>query len=162
VVFDALHNHKNVLPNFFEIMSCAIESTKLIEMKEAQINKMFSLKHEYANDIHDLKCALEDEQELQVSLEEKLESIEESCNEIISKLTKEHDLALAKLSYPIGNDNDAFSTNSTSCEASILKENVELRAQLELLISKYGKLEESHEKLSSSNEDLLVSHARLK
>jgi hypothetical protein len=34
VVFDALHNHKNVLPNFFEIMSCAIESTKLIEMKE--------------------------------------------------------------------------------------------------------------------------------
>jgi hypothetical protein len=31
-----------------------------------------------------------------------------------------------------------------------------------LLTSKYGKLEESHEKLSSSNEDLLVSHARLK
>jgi hypothetical protein len=30
-----------------------------------------------------------------------------------------------------------------------------------LLTSKYGKLEESHEKLSSSNEDLVVSHARL-
>ena len=44
----------------------------------------------------------------------------------------------------------------------ILKENVELRAQLELLTSKYGKLEENHEKLSSSNEDLLASHARLK
>jgi hypothetical protein len=42
-----------------------------------------------------------------------------------------------------------------------LKENVELRAQLELLTSKYGKLEESHENLSSSNKDLLVSHARL-
>ena len=55
VVFDALHNHKNVLPNFFEIMSCAIESTKLIEMKEEQIDKMFSLEREYANDIHDLK-----------------------------------------------------------------------------------------------------------
>jgi hypothetical protein len=43
-----------------------------------------------------------------------------------------------------------------------LKENVELRAQLELLTSKYGKLEEIHENLSSSSEDLLVSHARLK
>ena len=48
------------------------------------------------------------------------------------------------------------------CEASTLKENVELRAQLELLTSNYGKLEETHEKLSSSHEDLLVSHERLK
>ena len=60
------------------------------------------------------------------------------------------------------NVNDACATNSTSCEASIFKENVELRAQLELLTSNYRKLEESHEKLSSSNEDLLASHARLK
>ena len=36
---------------------------------------------------------------------------------------------------------DACASNSISCEASILKENVELRAQLELLTSKYGKLE---------------------
>jgi hypothetical protein len=60
---------------------------------------------------------------------------------------------------PKDNDNDACATNSTSCEASILKENVELRAQLELQTSKYGKLKESYEKLSSSNENLLVSHA---
>ena len=59
-------------------------------------------------------------------------------------------------------NNDACATNSSSCEASILKENVELRAQLELLTSKYGKLEESHEKLSSSNEDLIASYAKLK
>jgi hypothetical protein len=57
---------------------------------------------------------------------------------------------------------DACATNSTSCEASILKENVELRAQLELLTSNYGKLEERHGKLSSSHEDLLASHDRLK
>ena len=55
---------------------------------------------------------------------------------------------------PLVSNNDACATNSSSCEASILKENVELRAQLELLTSKYGKLEESHEKLSSSNENL--------
>jgi hypothetical protein len=53
VVFDALHNNKNVLPNLFEIMSCAIESTKLIEMKEDKMDKMIALEHEYDNDIHD-------------------------------------------------------------------------------------------------------------
>ncbi len=57
---------------------------------------------------------------------------------------------------------DACATNSTYCEAAILKENVELRAQLELLTSNYGKLEENHGKLSSSHEDLLASHDRLK
>jgi hypothetical protein len=57
---------------------------------------------------------------------------------------------------------DACATNSTSCEASILKENVELRAQLVLLTRNYGKLEKSHGKLSSSHEDLLASHDRLK
>ena len=57
---------------------------------------------------------------------------------------------------------DACATNSITCEASILKENVELRAQLEVLSSNYGKLEESQEKLSSSHNDLLVSHNVLK
>jgi hypothetical protein len=66
------------------------------------------------------------------------------------------------LPSPLLVNHDACATNSTSCEASILKKNVELRAQLELLTSMYGKLEESHEKLSSSNEDLLVSYACLK
>ena len=61
----------------------------------------------------------------------------------------------------IAND-DACATNSTSCEASILKENVELRAQLELLSSNYGKLEESHVMLTSSHDDLLESHNVLK
>jgi hypothetical protein len=158
-----LRNNTNVLPNFFEIMICDIESIKLTEMKENEIDKMLALESVYVNDVQNLKDALEEEQELRVSLEEKLESIEESHNKIIAKLTKERDLALAKLSSTIPNDNDACATNSTSCEASILKDNIELRAQLELLTSKYGKLEKkSHEKLSSSSEDLLVSHNRLK
>ena len=69
---------------------------------------------------------------------------------------------LAKFSSSISNVNDACATKSTSCEASILKENVELRAQIELITSKYGKLEEIHEKISSSNEDLLSSHTKLR
>jgi hypothetical protein len=138
-----------------KIVYSAIESQKIIEEK-------CKLEREYANDIGSLENSLEEEKELQVSLDEKLESIEESHNEIISKLTKERNLALSKLSSPIAHDNDACATNSISCEVSILKKNVELRAQLELLTSKYGKLEESHKKLSSRNEDLLVFHARLK
>src|SRR3954467_2706611 len=69
---------------------------------------------------------------------------------------------LAMLSSPSVILDDACATNSISCEASLLKENVELKAQLELLTSKYGKLEENHEKLSSSHDDLLVSHNMLK
>jgi hypothetical protein len=69
---------------------------------------------------------------------------------------------LTKLPSPLSVSDDACATNSTSCEASILKENVELRAQLDLLTSNYGKLEENHGKLSSSHEDLLASHDRLK
>jgi hypothetical protein len=62
---------------------------------------------------------------------------------------------------PSNINDDAFSTNSTF-EASILKENVELRAQREFLSSNYGKLEEIHGKISRSHEDILVSHDRLK
>ena len=119
-----------------------------------------------------LEDALEEEQGTRASLEEKIESFEELNNEIIANLTMERDHThakykvtkkenaklndeLAKLSSSIPSANDARATNSTSCEASILKQNVELRAQLELLTSKYGKLEESHEKLASSNDDLL-------
>ncbi|KAE8798022.1 hypothetical protein D1007_26758 [Hordeum vulgare] len=49
-------------------------------------------------------------------------------------------------------------SNSTSFEVSSLKENVELRAQLDLLTSNYGKLEENHVMLTSSHADLLTSH----
>ena len=63
---------------------------------------------------------------------------------------------------PLALIDDACSANSISCEASILKENVELNTHLALLTSNYGKLVESHAKISSSHEDLLVSHGRLR
>lgn len=43
-----------------------------------------------------------------------------------------------------------------------MEENVELRTQLELLTTNYGKLEESHEQLSGTHENLLISHDGLK
>jgi hypothetical protein len=69
---------------------------------------------------------------------------------------------LTKLPSPLSINVDACATNSTSSEPSILKDNVELKAQLDLLTSNYGKLEESHGKLSSSHEGLLASHERIK
>ena len=59
-----------------------------------------------------------------------------SHDQLQTQLSKNDELA--KLSSSISNIDDACATNSTSREASILKENVELRAQLELLTSKYG------------------------
>jgi hypothetical protein len=69
---------------------------------------------------------------------------------------------LTKLPSQLSISDDACATNSTSCEASILKENVELRDQLDLLTSNYGKLEESHGNLSCYHENLLASNDRLK
>ncbi|KAK1619169.1 hypothetical protein QYE76_024686 [Lolium multiflorum] len=218
-VFKVLYKDKIASSHFFEILTTAIESQKLIWMHENTIDKKGALEREYANDVASLKNDLEEEQETIASLEEQLETLEVSQNEIFAKLTKERDHAKAKLKLlknekskvGVGHDklvkdlddldkahkalesehsiltksyeqlqasylkehamlpsllnmscDDACATNSTSCEASILKENVELRAQLELLTSNYGKLEENHGKLSSSHEDLLASHDRLK
>ncbi|KAK1631940.1 hypothetical protein QYE76_006255 [Lolium multiflorum] len=218
-VFKVLCKDKIACSHFFEILTTAIESQKLIWMHENTIDKKGALEREYANDVASLKNDLEEEQETVASLEEQLETLEVSQNEIVSKLTKERDHAKAQVKMlkkenskvGVGHDklvkdlddldkahkalesehsiltksheqlqasylkehamlptllnmscDDACATNSTSCEASILKENVELRAQLELLTCNYGKLEENHGKLSRSHEDLLASHDRLK
>jgi hypothetical protein len=220
MVFGALPKGSKAIPPLSEIIVYAIKSREIIEDLETQFLEKCQIEREDADEKASLMNALEEEQELRVSLEERLESLDESNDLIIAKIIKERDHALAKLkvlkkekvefgvgnarlsedierldkahkalesehsllikshdqlqtqlskndklaklSPSISNINDACATNSTSCEASILKENVELRAQLELLTSKYGILEEIHEKLSSSNEDLLASHARLK
>ncbi|KAK1618006.1 hypothetical protein QYE76_023523 [Lolium multiflorum] len=218
-VFKVLCKDKIASSHFFKILTTTIESQKLIWMHENTIDKKGALEREYANDVASLKNDLEEEQDTVASLEEQLETLEVSQNEIFAKLTKERDHAKAQLKLlknekfkvSVGHDklvkdlddldkahkalesehsiltksheqlkasylkehamlpslldmscDDACATNSISCEASILKENVELMAQLELLTSNYGKLEENHGKLSSSHEDLLASHDRLK
>ncbi|KAE8806155.1 hypothetical protein D1007_17574 [Hordeum vulgare] len=53
---------------------------------------------------------------------------------------------------------DTCTSNPIYFEVSTLKENVELRTQLDLLTSNYGKLEENYVMLTSSHADLLTSH----
>ena len=178
MILKALSKNKNACDNLYEIMGALVERRETIEALEASLEEKGRIEREDANEKASLEDALEEEHETRASLEEKLNSIEESHNEIIAKIIKERDHAhakykvtkkenarlneeLAKLSPSIPNTNDACATNSISCEASTLKENVELRAQLELLTSKYEKLEASHEKLSSSNDNLLASYGKL-
>ncbi|KAK1646100.1 hypothetical protein QYE76_063905 [Lolium multiflorum] len=210
-VFKVLCKDKIASSHFFEILTTAIESQKLIWMHENTIDKMGALEREYANDVASLKDELEEEQTTKEALEETFalelsrekenhDRALEVANELklkndklvfvnaklledfeqlkkgsrviesaLTKLTESHEQLKASylkehdnLPSPITINNDACATNSTSCEASILKENVELRAQLKLLTSNYGKLEENHGKLASSHEDLLASHDRLK
>jgi septal ring factor EnvC (AmiA/AmiB activator) len=62
-----------------------------------KLDGQMRLKKEYAQDIASLKDSLEGEEEERATLEEKLDSIEESNNEVISKLIKEHDHARGKV-----------------------------------------------------------------
>ena len=60
MVYHYLGKNQNAYSNFLEIMTCAIESTKLIKEHENKIDKMGALEREYANDIASVKEALED------------------------------------------------------------------------------------------------------
>jgi septal ring factor EnvC (AmiA/AmiB activator) len=62
-----------------------------------KLDEQMRLEKEYAHDIASLKDSLEEEEEERATLEEKLNSIEESNNEVVSKLIKERDHADAKV-----------------------------------------------------------------
>ena len=96
LVLRALSNNKFASSKLFEIMGTLVAHEETIEAMETSLDKCHSLELEYVDEIEELKGALEEEQETRVSLEEKLESIEESHNEIISKLIKERDHVIAK------------------------------------------------------------------
>jgi hypothetical protein len=183
IVLRALPKGSNAFSTFFEILAIAIENKKIItklevlnDEHEEQIEKLENLTNDLHMNFEESQATnetLEETSTLELSkaketrdralkvaidLEGKYEKLIVTYAQLKASSSKE----LPKLPSPIDIDNDACGTNSIPCEASIVKENVELRAQLELITSKYGKLEETHEKLSSSNEDLLASHAHLK
>ncbi|KAE8770702.1 hypothetical protein D1007_57505 [Hordeum vulgare] len=78
-------------------------------------------------------------------------------SKIFEELQSTHEKSLIA-TYSSHIVDDTCTSNPISFEVSTLKENVELRAQLDLLTSNYGKLEENHVMLTSSHADLLTSH----
>ena len=120
-------------------MSSFIEHVDTIKSLEISLDKCYSLEHEYADEIMELKDALEKEQETRVALEEKLKSIEESHNEIISKIIKERDHVLAK-------------------NKVLKKEKVVFGVAHAKLIEEMERLDKAHKALESEHSLLLKSH----
>ncbi|KAK1615265.1 hypothetical protein QYE76_020782 [Lolium multiflorum] len=107
---------------------------------------------------------------------ELLKSSSRAIESELIKLTESHEqfkapnlIELPKLPSSCAIIDNACATNSTSCEASILKENVELRAQLALLTSNYekftcvvtnhvGEIKELEAQVSSLKKDLVKGH----
>ena len=78
--------------HFEGLLKQYLETHTLLEKKQED-------EREYADEIASLNVALEEEHEVRVSLEEKLDSIEESNNKIISKLTKNAIMLLLSINW---------------------------------------------------------------
>ncbi|KAK1649143.1 hypothetical protein QYE76_066948 [Lolium multiflorum] len=144
-VFKVLCKDQIASSHFFEILTTAIESQKLIWMHENTIDKMGALEREYANDVASLKNDLEEEQDTVASLEEQLETLEVSQNEIFSKLTKERDHAKAQLKL-LKNENSKVGVGHDK----LVKDLDDLDKAHKALESEHSILTKSHEQLQAS------------
>jgi hypothetical protein len=100
------------------------------------------LEKEYAQDIASLKETLEGEEEERATLEEKLNSIEECNNEVVSKLIKERDHAHAKVKMH-------------------KKEKVEFGVGHDKLVKDLEDLDKAQKALKSEHSILTKSHEQL-
>ena len=91
MVLKAISKNKNACDNLYEIMSTLIERGDTIKALETSLEEKGKIERDDAMEKASLEDALEEEQVTRASLEEKLESIEESHNEIIAKIIKERD-----------------------------------------------------------------------
>ena len=117
--------------HFEALMSQYGEAQDILEVKG-------KIEREDAIEIASLSATLEEEQELRVSLKDKLESIEESHDLIIARLIKEHDHAIAKYK---------------ACK----KEKVELGVGHSRLTEDLEKLSKAHKALESEYSTLTMS-----
>ena len=116
---------------------------------QEEIDEKERFEKEYANDIASLTLALEEEHELRVSLEEKLENLDESQNAIFSQIIKERDHAIAKyklykkerVEFGVGHDR--------------------LTEELEKLTKSHKALESEHSILTKSFEQLQIQSTKI-
>ena len=161
----------NTYKRLQDVLACFQKRNDLFlyeQAKSEQLEHELAMAHQCLSDLRSLK------EEIEVThckLKEDFEHLDLGYKNVkgeLTKLSKSHEELQATHAESLAStcsshiDNDACATNSILCEASILKENVELRTQLDLLTSNYGKLGESHKKLSGTHEDLLISHDELK
>ena len=113
-----------------------------IKALETSLEEKGRIEREDAMEIASLNAPLEEEHELRVSLEEKLENIEESNDLIIAKLIKERDHAISKYK---------------ACK----KEKVELGVGHSILTEELEKLSKAHKALESEHSTLTKSYEQL-
>ena len=78
MVLKALSKNKNACDNLYEIMSTLVEHGLTIKALEASLVEKGNIERDDAMEKASFEYALEEEHETRISLEEKLESIEES------------------------------------------------------------------------------------
>jgi chromosome segregation ATPase len=107
-----------------------------------KLDEQRRLEKEYAHEIASLKYSLEGKEEVRATLEEKLDSIEETNNEVISKLIKERDHARAKIKV-------------------LKKEKIEFGVGHDKLVKDLEDLDKTHKALKSEHSFLTKSHEQL-
>ncbi|KAE8788854.1 hypothetical protein D1007_37040 [Hordeum vulgare] len=164
-ISDYLHTSTSSTPP-----TCGVPQDSFIDeqAKSEQLEHELDKAHQTCRDLRSSKGEIEI---AHGKLKEDFELLLLECNNVkgeiikISKIyedlqsTHEKSLIATYSSHIV---DDTCASNPTSFEASTLKENVELCAQLDFLTSNCGKLEESRENLSSTHEDLLISYNELK
>ena len=115
---------------------------------QEELDEKERLEREYANDIGSLTLALEEERELRVSLEEKLENLDESQNAIFSQIIKERDHAIAK--YKL--------FKKEKVEFGVVHD--KLVKELEEVTKAHKALENEHSTLSKSFEQLQIQSSK--
>ncbi|KAE8768601.1 hypothetical protein D1007_59908 [Hordeum vulgare] len=163
-----LHKAKNnALQRFQDVLAYFENCNDSLNHEQA---KSEQLEHELEKShqaCRDLRSSKEEIEVAHDKLKKDFEVLLLECNSVKGELIKTskiyeelqstHEKSLTA-TYSSHIVDDTCTSNSTSFEVSTLKENVELRAQLDLLTSNYGKLEENHVMLTSSHANLLTSH----
>ncbi|KAE8812157.1 hypothetical protein D1007_11002 [Hordeum vulgare] len=167
VISKILHKAKNnALQRFQDVLAYfenCNDSLNLEQAKSEQLEHELEKSHQACRDLRSSKGEIEVTHD---KLKRDFEVLLLECKNVKGELVKTskiyeelqstHEKSLiATYSSHIVDDT---CTSNPSFEVSTLKENVELRAQLDLLTSNYGKLEENHVMLTSSHADLLTSH----
>jgi hypothetical protein len=139
IMIHAIRKNKIAYSYFYKILAIATESNEIIEGHEDTIFKMQGHPRDYADEITNLKEALEEEQTTK-------ESLEQTFVQELSKMNKSHDRTLA-----VANDFETKYEELVATYAKLLEDFELLKNDSRVISSEPIILTESHEQLKASN-----------
>jgi hypothetical protein len=144
IFFHAIRKNKIACSYFYKILDIATESNKIIEEHENTIFKMQGHARDYADEIAELKEALEEEQTTK-------ESLEETFTLELSKIKKYYDRTLV-----VANDFETKYEELVVIYPKLLENFELLKNDSRVISSEPVILTESHEQLKASNSNELT------